>query len=854
MLLVLSVAEPGYAAKVDKQWNCSADASGNWSCDTAPISGAPYARPSHPVAPPPKSEEPGLGEVRNLDWMDESLMTPEQRAALPSSCCGAYVEPARDYEDANLDPENAPLRINANTTDAQEDGIAVLTGDVQISQGYRQIRSDRARIDQKNRRVELSGDVQFREPGVLFLGSDAKVDIDSLEVDINNATFVLHENSARGTAKKLERAKNGIITIEDARYTTCQPGEDTWQLVTGDIEIDQETGFATVRNARVEVKDYSVFYFPWVKFPISDKRSTGLLFPIISHSGSDGLDFAQPIYFNLAPNYDATFVPRYIEKRGLGGALEFRHLSRYTDTVAGVGFQFDDQGGDIDPATGKREYEGDDRYLTTLQHEGGVGYRWSTAVDYNKVSDRDYLHDFGNLTLEVNSRSYLNQTASAGYRTDHWNYSIQAEDYQLITKNLPEPYYVLPRLNANGYYRFNDTDLVLVLNNQYTTFEHRDAGNVTGGRTRLDYGLTWDKRWSWGYFRPRLSMEYIAYQLDDNGATVPDDNPSVAVPVQSVDMGIYFERHSDWFGGFIQTLEPRLFYLNADFKDQTHLPDFDTREFTPSYDLLFRDNRFIGGDRIADDERVTFGITSRFINSRTGQERFRIGVAQAFHQKDRFVTSKACDIHAFDQTVEEYQLCLAEQSVALDELKRNQSPLAVDMAARIATNWRVTSELIYDTFDDQIEKSNFGVRFNDRQNRIFNLTYRYTRELPRTVFDTTINQDILLDQDIDQLDVSGFLPISKNYNLVARWNHDLTNNRELEQFFGFEYNSCCWRASLVGRRWIGRDDEEPIPERNLGTKNGIFFQIQFKGLAGTGKKVDSILEDGIFGYETPRDY
>ncbi len=68
-------------------------------------------------------------------------------------------------------------------------------------------------------------------------------------------------------------------------------------------------------------------------------------------------------------------------------------------------------------------------------------------------------------------------------------------------------------------------------------------------------------------------------------------------------------------------------------------------------------------------------------------------------------------------------------------------------------------------------------------------------------------------------------------------------------FAGLEYASCCWSASVVARRWIDRDDQFFIGSGELDHNNGIFFQIQFRGLAGTGDRVDNILSEGIYGYQ-----
>ena len=110
-------------------------------------------------------------------------MTLEQKATVAKNCCGAYVEPSRDYPDADIEPEQASLRVNANSTEALQEDIAVLEGDVQISQGYRQVRSDTAVVNQVNRQVILEGNVRFREPGMLLLGDSAKVDIEQRSRD-----------------------------------------------------------------------------------------------------------------------------------------------------------------------------------------------------------------------------------------------------------------------------------------------------------------------------------------------------------------------------------------------------------------------------------------------------------------------------------------------------------------------------------------------------------------------------------------------------------------------------------------------------------------------------------------------
>ena len=788
---------------------------------TAEISSAPY-----------NFEAQSTPIKHNLDWVQAADMTPQQRQQYGNKACGAFIEPRREQADTDLDIQDAPLRVTANSTKASSDKVAVLEGDVQISQGSRQIKSDFATIDQNAQKVTLKGNVEFREPGILLKGEDAGIDVANSNVTINNATYVIHQASIRGAAKKLSKSDQGNIIIDEASYSTCEPGDSSWQLITKQIEIDQKSGWATIKNARFEIKDIPIFYFPYIKFPIDDRRSSGLLIPDIDINQDNGLDIAQPIYWNIAENYDSTISPRYIQHRGFGIEADFRLLNSWSQSRVSGSFLGNDKGGDdadeINPITGLHPYEGDDRYMLNLDHVGGIDRPWSTFVDYNSVSDTDYVRDLGNMTIDETSQTHIKQRAYARYETNHWNYQITSEDYQSVTRGLTDQYSILPSIDVDGYYRF-DNNLVLNLSNRYTVFSHNNPNKVEGSRRRLDYSLTWDQHWNWGYFKPKVELKHLAYNLNYPSQIRPmgvDQNPEVTIPVYSFDTGIFFERSLNWLDGVTQTFEPRLMYLHSGYKDQSVLPDFDTREFTPSYDLLFRDTRFVGGDRISDDQRLTLGITTKLIDPNSGQEKFRASIAQSVYYADRKIMLSTIP------TAEE-----------LAGMGRDRSAIALEVAARITNNWRFTSDLVYDDLDNHLEKTGFSARYNDRKKRIFNFTYRYTRRTARAY------DGQLIDQNIKQTNISGLVPLTANLNLVGRWNHDFTNNRELEVFAGFEYHNCCWRTSLFAYRSLRRDDELLFPEEELKARNGFAFKIEFKGLGGSGNRVDKMLNNGIYGYE-----
>ena len=255
-------------------------------------------------------------------------------------------------------------------------------------------------------------------------------------------------------------------------------------------------------------------------------------------------------------------------------------------------------------------------------------------------------------------------------------------------------------------------------------------------------------------FKPNIGFKHLSYDLNSSLDTDNPINteltPSVSASTISIDSGIFLQRNHPWFSNLQQTFEPRLYYLKTESKDQLALPDFDTREITPSYDQLFRESRFHGGDRISDDHRISIGLSTSFVDKRTGQERLRARVAQAIYLDDRQVTLSS------EPSIED-----------LAKLRRDQSHLAFDLSGKVSKNWRFNSGIIYDNHDNHLEKSGFSLRYNDSQNNLFNFAYRFTKRPSRIV------EGLNSEQDIEQTDVS--IPTGRNFNWVGRWNHDITN-------------------------------------------------------------------------------
>tara|TARA_A100001015_G_scaffold266734_1_gene316186 strand:- start:258 stop:2840 length:2583 start_codon:yes stop_codon:yes gene_type:complete len=768
-------------------------------------------------------ELPAVAPSKNLDWIPKGALPVAQKNNVAAQCSGAYIEPLQQYPDSNLDPAIAAIEFSAKKTESLDLYRAKLEGDVQISQGYRQVRSDEAIFDQASRKVSLNGNVQFREPGLLLLGAEAKLDSYNREVQINQATYLLHESSVRGSARQLTRNQDGRILIEDATYTTCDPSDTTWQMVTNKIDINQSEGFATIERARLEVGKIPIFFFPRITFPIDQRRSSGLLFPTVHMNRRNGLDITQPIYWDLAPNLDATFIPRFISERGIALGAEVRHLSRLSKTKAISSFLLKDRQEHYYRNSIKEpsDYFEQSRYIASIHHQSGFRKPWSFLVDATKVSDKNYFLDLGDEFHSQNNLTHLNQASHFTYRNEHWIFGIRTEDYQVMSDNISKNYALLPQISANAYYRFSNF-FEIDAEHIFSRFIHPQETQTQGYRHRLDYTFSWHKESLRGFFKPSFKLSYLGYALANNN--IQDTNPNVTAPSFSLDAGIFFERKRTMAPKLTQTLEPRIFYVKRPFKNQSQLPDFDTQLSQPTYDLLFQDNHFIGGDRLSDLDRLSIAVTSRFIDEESGREILSASIAHAVH-----FNPSSINLHKY------------ELKNGLSGFKNNDSLIALKLSSTLNSYWQINTNVIYDNQNDKFNTAYLGIRKNDKNNHALSFSYSYSNySLPSHAMSAI--------QNIEQVNISNYFFFKENLNWVSKFNFDFTNHRILEVYSGLEYKSCCWSFSFLARRGLQRDDLFLFPEKDLRAENSLLFQIKFKGLAGDSGHINSILKEGIHGY------
>ena len=904
-LLAMGSAPLLHAAE---QFDCQASASGGWACAPKTPSAALPPRPQHSEAAvsstqPAPTAAPAGGEPEaplasdnggralasrsadysHLDWVPRDKLSKAQLEEISPACAGTYVEPQRPGMDDDTPKNEAPTFVSARATRyEQQTETSILAGDVVLRQGSMQAEADEASLHQQENRGELNGNVRLRDKGILVVGDRAQLQLDNGEAEVDNAEYVIHAAKTRGSAKYAKRQDDAVVRLKDGTYTRCEPGENTWHLKGNNIKLNPATGFGTATNVTLRVKDVPVFYTPYIYFPIDDRRQSGFLPPSMSTSSDTGFSLKTPYYINLAPNYDATLYPTYMANRGLLMEGEFRYLTKSSEGQVG--------GAWLDDAEDERklqsEYE-DQRWMYNWQHKDGLDSRWLAEIDYTDISDPYYFQDL-ETDLGFSQPNYLNQRGSLSYRGDSYTARLNLHAYEPTSVVDITPYDRLPQLTLNGALPFQPGGLQFAYGTEFVSFQRslrsgnffnedgvaqtwydekiRGLARAEGERLHLAPGVSLPLNASWGYLKPSVKLLYTHYDLDldQKGKNTLyteqqfKSSQDRSVPVYSVDSGLYFDRNTDLFGkGGRQTLEPRAFYLYVPEEDQTDIPIFDSGESTFSYASLWRDNRFSGKDRIGDENRLSLGVTSRWIEP-NGFERQTIGLGQAFHFEDRKVhlpNSKA----VFDRA----------------DYRSSVSPYALQYMYRFNRDWRLTSDFNWDpdTHTTRSGSAMFHYQPEANPNKVVNLGYRYRNDTIR--YDQSTGEWVVGGGDfgseflrngqpnpnfikdyykINQHDFSTIWPIVPQWSVIARWQHDYSQNRTLEAMGGFEYDSCCWKLRLINRYWMDYDEYDLNPSANEEADRGIFLQIVFKGLGGVvGSQVESFLDEGIQGYRERED-
>ena len=275
------------------------------------------------------------------------------------SQCGNILQLPPRPVFANSPVGEEETRLSGDVANVQEGGLSILSGNVEVQRGTRQLTADHLTYREAEELIDIEGNVQFWDEGAYATGEKAHLDLREDTTTLSTGSYIFLDTHSRGDAGEAVITSQKVVTINDANYTTCNPGSNTWKLNAEELELDFAEEVGTAHNVWLEVGDVPVFYTPYATFPLSDKRKSGLLVPRVRISNSTGFDLTIPYYFNIAPNQDATLGGRLMTKRGLQLQGEYRYLTTRGGGLLSGEYLPDDR--EFDGYRGAFHYEHDGR-------------------------------------------------------------------------------------------------------------------------------------------------------------------------------------------------------------------------------------------------------------------------------------------------------------------------------------------------------------------------------------------------------------------------------------------------------------------------------------------------------------
>lgn len=605
-------------------------------------------------------------------------------------------------------------------------------------------------------------------------------------------------STGSGSADRLDFEGKDKFRFTNGSYSTCTPPagqQPDWYVRADNFSLNYEEEEGEGRNVTAYFQGVPFLYTPWLNFSLNNKRKSGLLTPHFGSSTLNGLSYAQPIYWNIAPERDATITPRFMSKRGTAMAGEFRYLDRmHAGTISAQVLPYD-----------KILRKSRDSF--SLAHLQNFGHGFSGNLIYNAVSDYSFLSDMNN-SLTNNAQTNLLRQGTLTYGAPWWSASFMVQSYATLQNPalapITEPYKRLPQITLAA----NRSDLplggVFNFSSEYVNFK---SPTLTEGTRITTYPqISLPLVTAATYITPKIGFHSTSYDLTRQATGVPS-KLTRNVPIMSIDSGITFERSADWFDrSFTQTLEPRLNYLYVPVRDQSKIPVFDTGVTDFSFGTIFAENRYGGGDRIGDANQMTAMLMSRLLDTDTGAELVR----GAFGQRVYFSTQ---------------HVGLPATANTPAEILRThrQTDFLASLSGRVAPHVYADAGVQYNPRLSQMERQTISTRYQPDAARVINASYRYARD------------------QLGQIDVSGQWPIKSRWNAVGRINYSTREKRLIENLGGLEYDEGCWAFRIVLQQFATASQT---------TSKSLLFQLELKGLSsiGLGNVANSILKRNIPGY------
>ena len=759
-----------------------------------------------------------------------ALYSADSMADLAKQCL--YGVPHFTGEVVSGNPNDLPVYIEADQAEITQPRSGIYKGNVDVKQGNRHLQSAEVEVqqlgsgDNVQRYAFARGGFDYRDNQINLLGDDAKIHLNTKDTDVRNAHYQLVDRQGRGSAESVE-LRDDYRVMKNATFTSCLQDDHSWSIYADEMRQHVKEEYAEMWHARFKVQGVPVFYTPYLQLPIGDRRRSGLLIPTLGHGSRDGSFYAQPVYWNIAPNLDATLTPKYMSRRGWQLNSEFRYLTTLGEGQVAGEYLGDDRLKDYDSENRKR-------HLFYWKHNAAFARDWRLDLNYTKVSDKRYFNDFDS-AYGSSTDGYADQTGRIAYYQPNYNIAMFVKQFQIFDEVVIGPYRALPQIDFNYYQNGlfgNKVDFKLF--SQAVRFDNDSAQMPTAWRFHGEPSVNTTLSNRYGSMNLEAKLYATQYQQKKGRSDKAEDVESSVnriLPQLKIDLQSVLASNQTFISGYTQTLEPRAQYLFRPYKDQSNIGSklnsqylgfgYDSSLLQQDYFSLFNSRRYSGLDRIASANQVTLGGTSRFFDENK-EERFNIAVGQTYYLEPS----------------------------RIDENRDNRTEGSSSSWA-IEANWKINDLMRwrggyqYDPQLGQVSLANTGIEYNPTKNNVVQLNYRYASK-------EYINQNLTAEanrynQDIKQLGVQVGWELSDHWAIAGRYYQDLALKKPVEQYLGLQYNTCCWSVGVGARRYVTSRQNQKNDD--IFYDHGIGVTFELRGFSHDHKTgIENMMKKGKLPY------
>ena len=759
-----------------------------------------------------------------------ALYSAESTADLAKQCL--YGVPHFTGEVVSGNPNDLPVYIEADQAEITQPRSGIYKGNVDVKQGNRHLQSAEVEVQQQGsgdnvqRYAFARGGFDYQDNQINLLGDDAKIHLNTKDTDVRNAHYQLVDRQGRGSAESVE-LRDDYRVMKNATFTSCLQDDHSWSIYADEMRQHVKEEYAEMWHARFKVQGVPVFYTPYLQLPIGDRRRSGLLIPTLGHGSRDGYFYAQPVYWNIAPNLDATLTPKYMSRRGWQLNSEFRYLTTLGEGQIAGEYLGDDRLKDYDSENRKR-------HLFYWKHNAAFARDWRLDLNYTKVSDKRYFNDFDS-AYGSSTDGYADQTGRIAYYQPNYNIAMFVKQFQIFDEVVIGPYRALPQIDFNYYQNGlfgNKVDFKLFA--QAVRVDNDSAQMPTAWRFHGEPSVNTTLSNRYGSMNLEAKLYATQYQQKKGRSDKAEDVESSAnriLPQLKIDLQSVLASNQTFISGYTQTLEPRAQYLFRPYKDQSNIGSklnsqylgfgYDSSLLQQDYFSLFNSRRYSGLDRIASANQVTLGGTSRFFDENK-EERFNIAVGQTYYLEPS----------------------------RIDENRDNRTEGSSSSWA-IEANWKINDLMRwrggyqYDPQLGQVSLANTGIEYNPTKNNVVQLNYRYASK-------EYINQNLTAEanrynQDIKQLGVQVGWELSDHWAIAGRYYQDLALKNPVEQYLGVQYNTCCWSVGVGARRYVTSRQNQKNDD--IFYDHGVGVTFELRGFSHDHKTgIENMMKKGKLPY------